>query len=237
MSDRCSDGRPTTKAELDKVVFCWLDWGRFLKLVMRPDRRSLAVTLSPFIDPLKNLIMQQHLLSPALPSSPIDILPAPSPQAVTPSAYSDSAMTATMTTTAVKRKRTDIPDTVTKPVVKKKKANRACIHCQKAHLTCDDCSYFASTRCASFFRVCSQHDWFFVPQQDHVSGVSSVVCQTTASRVTERRLNISSTTWNSVNIRFSHISRTGDLILVPTPHRGPPARKGCQARKGRKQRP
>ena len=61
-------------------------------------------------------------------------------------------MTATITTT-VKRKRTDIPDTVsvTKPIVKKKKANRACIHCQKAHLTCDDCSYFAPTRCASFF--------------------------------------------------------------------------------------
>lgn len=24
---------------------------------------------------------------------------------------------------------------------KKKKANRACFHCQKAHLTCDDCEY------------------------------------------------------------------------------------------------
>ncbi|KAF9653814.1 hypothetical protein BDM02DRAFT_3086770 [Thelephora ganbajun] len=50
-------------------------------------------------------------------------------------------MTTTITTTTtVKRKRTDIPDSVsvTRPVVKKKKANRACIHCQKAHLTCDD---------------------------------------------------------------------------------------------------
>ena len=25
---------------------------------------------------------------------------------------------------------------------KKKKANRACYHCQKAHLTCDDCKIF-----------------------------------------------------------------------------------------------
>jgi len=98
--------------------------------------------------------MQQHLLSPALPPSPVDILPAPSPQALAPSAYSDPPMTATITTTTtVKRKRTDIPDTVsvTKPIVKKKKANRACIHCQKAHLTCDDCSYFAPTRCPRFF--------------------------------------------------------------------------------------
>ena len=162
MSDRCSDGRPTTKAELDKVVFCWLDWGRFLKLVMRPDRRSLAVTLSPFIDPLKNLIMQQHLLSPALPPSSADILPAPSPSALAPAPYPDPAMTTTITTTTtVKRKRTDIPDSasVTRPVVKKKKANRACIHCQKAHLTCDDCLCSVPTHRASFFWVYLRRNW------------------------------------------------------------------------------
>lgn len=28
-----------------------------------------------------------------------------------------------------------------KDIPKKKKAARACFHCQKAHLTCDDCSY------------------------------------------------------------------------------------------------
>ena len=98
--------------------------------------------------------MQQHLLSPALPPSPADILPAPSPQATAPSTYQDSTMTTTITTTsAIKRKRTGILDSVsvTKPVMKKKKANRACIHCQKAHLTCDDCSYLAPTRWASFF--------------------------------------------------------------------------------------
>jgi hypothetical protein len=97
--------------------------------------------------------MQQHLLSPALSSSPANILPTPPLQAVVSSAYPDPAMTATMTTTTVKRKRTDVPDTasVTKPMVKKKKANRACIHCQKAHLTCDDGSFPVPTRCASFF--------------------------------------------------------------------------------------
>jgi hypothetical protein len=26
---------------------------------------------------------------------------------------------------------------------KKKKASRACFHCQKAHLTCDDCTFYA----------------------------------------------------------------------------------------------
>nr|VWO97214.1 Zn(2)-C6 fungal-type domain-containing protein [Ganoderma boninense] len=50
-----------------------------------------------------------------------------------------------------KRKRTadcanDIPDSAAQPRTrdgpKKKKANRACFHCQKAHLTCDDCEYF-----------------------------------------------------------------------------------------------
>jgi len=47
-----------------------------------------------------------------------------------------------------KRKRTDTPDSGTESAAlprkardgpKKKKANRACFHCQKAHLTCDDC--------------------------------------------------------------------------------------------------
>lgn len=31
------------------------------------------------------------------------------------------------------------PPTRTRDGPKKKKANRACFHCQKAHLTCDDC--------------------------------------------------------------------------------------------------
>lgn len=167
--------------------------------------------------------MQQHLLSPALPSSSADILPAPSPQAGAPSAYRDLAMTTTITTTtttAVKRKRTDIPDsgTVTKQMAKKKKANRACIHCQKAHLTCDDGSYFASTCYPTFFfstHTNTQSDWFYVLQQDRANAALSAVCQTTASRVIERRPSTSSTTRNSVSVRFPHISRTGDLILAP----------------------
>jgi hypothetical protein len=52
-----------------------------------------------------------------------------------------------------KRKRTDTPEGTSagspspqparKPRdgPKKKKANRACYHCQKAHLTCDDCEF------------------------------------------------------------------------------------------------
>ena len=179
--------------------------------------------------------MQQHLLSPALPSSSTDILPALAPQAVPPAAYPDQAMTTTMTTTTtVKRKRTDIPDSVsvTKPVVKKKKANRACIHCQKAHLTCDDGSCFGQTYCAGFFKCAHNVTGFFlVLQQDLVNGASSAVCQVTALRVIERRPNTSSTTRSSVSIRFPHILRTGDLILAPTPHRGPPTRQECQARK------
>jgi hypothetical protein len=54
---------------------------------------------------------------------------------------------------SVKRKRTDTPEDSANEASgqprkardgpKKKKANRACFHCQKAHLTCDDCaSYF-----------------------------------------------------------------------------------------------
>lgn len=56
-------------------------------------------------------------------------------------------------TLPAKRKRTDTPeDSATehngqnprkaRDGPKKKKANRACFHCQKAHLTCDDCVCF-----------------------------------------------------------------------------------------------
>ena len=124
-------------------------------------------------DPLKNLIMQQHLLSPALPPPPTNILQPPHSQPVHSSAYQDQPMTTTITTTTtVKRKRIDIPDSVsiTKPVVKKKKANRACIHCQKAHLTCDDCSCLVPTCCATFYEwVHHFANFFFALQQDPVS--------------------------------------------------------------------
>lgn len=52
-----------------------------------------------------------------------------------------------------KRKRNDSQDPsgpelqrkVSRDGPKKKKANRACFHCQKAHLTCDDCMLCSST--------------------------------------------------------------------------------------------
>jgi hypothetical protein len=83
-------------------------------------------------------------------------------------------MTTTITaTTTIKRKRTDLPDpvTVTKPVVKKKKANRACIHCQKAHLTCDDGWYSISTCCASFSDHAHNLTCFSALQRDPVNAV------------------------------------------------------------------
>lgn len=151
------DGLPTTRAELDENIFLLTvcgDW-LFEILMIQPvvGWTVLSGHSQFFVDPLKNLIMQQHLLSPVLPSSPTNIRQQPAAQVVVPSPYLDSPMTATITTTTtVKRKRTDLPDSVsvTKPVVKKKKANRACIHCQKAHLTCDDCSCSLVTCCARF---------------------------------------------------------------------------------------
>ena len=176
--------------------------------------------------------MQQHLLSPALPPPPTDILPTPSPQGTVSSTYPDSTMTTTIT---VKRKRTDITDTtgVTRPVVKKKKANRACIHCQKAHLTCDDGPCFRPNLHSKFsFRVSSQHNWFVVPQQDPVNDASSVVCQMTALKATERKPNTSSTTKSSVSVRFPRISRPGDLILTPTHKEALQREKGAKHVKG-----
>lgn len=151
------DGLPTTRAELDENIFLLTGCGDWLFEILMIQPVVGWTVLSGhsqfFVDPLKNLIMQQHLLSPVLPSSPTNIRQQPAAQVVVPSPYLDSPMTATITTTTtVKRKRTDLPDSVsvTKPVVKKKKANRACIHCQKAHLTCDDCSCSLVTCCARF---------------------------------------------------------------------------------------
>ena len=67
-----------------------------------------------------------------------------------PSSISSTSSNNTPTTKKSKRKRTDTPPDEscdssshpkkpTKDRPKKKKANRACFHCQKAHLTCDDC--------------------------------------------------------------------------------------------------
>jgi hypothetical protein len=67
-----------------------------------------------------------------------------------PPSSSSSSNTISPPTKKSKRKRTDTPPDEscdsssqpkkpTKDRPKKKKANRACFHCQKAHLTCDDC--------------------------------------------------------------------------------------------------
>ena len=77
--------------------------------------------------------------------------PSASPQSTLKKKTSMSFISASAAALAAKRKRTDTPDetsaesTSTIPPrkprdgPKKKKANRACYHCQKAHLTCDDC--------------------------------------------------------------------------------------------------
>ena len=69
-----------------------------------------------------------------------------------PSSQSSPSKKKTESTTSTKRKRTDIPQDSAaegsqqprkaRDGPKKKKANRACFHCQKAHLTCDDCTFF-----------------------------------------------------------------------------------------------
>ena len=40
---------------------------------------------------------------------------------------------------------------------KKKKANRACFHCQKAHLTCDDCEWQGGTYFSARTDRCTRH--------------------------------------------------------------------------------
>lgn len=70
---------------------------------------------------------------------------------------------------ATKRKRNDTPEETSADSAspqprkagrregpKKKKANRACYHCQKAHLTCDDCKLILLFRLLSHkFTACS----------------------------------------------------------------------------------
>ncbi|KAF8919856.1 hypothetical protein CPB85DRAFT_726929 [Mucidula mucida] len=74
--------------------------------------------------------------------SMVPIAPAPTPAFVNPAAIDDGGARR-----PPKRKRTDVTDddgtdtparSGPRHGPKKKKANRACFHCQKAHLTCDD---------------------------------------------------------------------------------------------------
>ncbi|THH15134.1 hypothetical protein EW146_g5291 [Bondarzewia mesenterica] len=66
----------------------------------------------------------------------------------------------------------DAPDSATvgskKDGQKKKKASRACVHCQKAHLTCDDCEaprIFLVARSSFFFTPFWSHDTLARPCQ------------------------------------------------------------------------
>jgi hypothetical protein len=98
----------------------------------------------------------------------------------------------------VKRKRTDnTADESTdsasqkaknKDHPKRKKANRACFHCQKAHLTCDDCGYTIIS-----IVKCSKNSLKLV----HANAVSNEGLPT-ARRGTERRQNTFSMRRSSV---------------------------------------
>jgi hypothetical protein len=95
--------------------------------------------------------------------------------------------------TSAKRKRTNTPEDSASEASgqqprkardgpKKKKANRACFHCQKAHLTCDDCT------CLSIAVTHTSLSHFSI-QPVPASAVSSAASQTAALKVIEKRLN------------------------------------------------
>jgi hypothetical protein len=92
------------------------------------------------------LVIDPNLISPLSYINPSQIL---SHTVQTGSSSSDFAPThpKRKSPAGMKRKRTNTPEDTTdsgtqrknRDGPKKKKANRACFHCQKAHLTCDDC--------------------------------------------------------------------------------------------------
>ena len=137
------------------------------------------------------------VIYPSAPSAPAFVNPA---QMQNAQAGPSSPPTKKKSPPSAKRKRTDTPEdsnaeSATPPRKardgpKKKKANRACFHCQKAHLTCDDCTYLY----LSFYvnSVLLQHG--------HVSAASNVALQTTVQKDTVKKRNISWTTKNLVRI-------------------------------------
>ena len=78
-------------------------------------------------------------------ASPNYINPAQMTQNVQPGPSSANGTQKKKPAPTIKRRRTDPLDEASAQQRKnrdgprKKKANRACFHCQKAHLTCDDC--------------------------------------------------------------------------------------------------
>lgn len=90
---------------------------------------------------------------PLVPPSYVNPAQMQNAQAGPSTAPSGPKKKPTPTPATVKRKRTETPEDNSpgspspqpqrkgREGPKKKKANRACFHCQKAHLTCDDCSF------------------------------------------------------------------------------------------------
>jgi len=120
------------------------------------------------------------------------------------------------TVPSIKRRRTDTPDETSADSAsslpsrkprdgpKKKKANRACYHCQKAHLTCDDCELYYSLLPIEGWCFFSDTNCFphLFNQPGLVSGVSSAVSPTIARKGTAKRPNISSTMMNLVCLHY-----------------------------------
>jgi hypothetical protein len=92
------------------------------------------------------LVIDPNLVSPLSYINPSQIL-SHNTQAGSSTSDFMTAQPKRRSPTSLKRKRTDTPEESgdsssqrkNRDGPKKKKANRACFHCQKAHLTCDDC--------------------------------------------------------------------------------------------------
>ncbi len=90
--------------------------------------------------PMSSLHSTQPLRVPGPSSASTSKLPHLSPSTYTPTTLTkrrrpDSATDADTPSTGIGPIRNTRKD-----ILKKKKAARACIHCQRAHLTCDDCA-------------------------------------------------------------------------------------------------
>lgn len=110
-----------------------------------------------------------------------------------PSSTNGSAKKKAIPNIAKRRRGTDTPDTEVEPShttqqrknrdgPRKKKANRACFHCQKAHLTCDDseCLLCQSTIISRLTHA---------SKLDHVNVVLSVALVIIAPKVTAKKPN------------------------------------------------
>lgn len=107
----------------------------------------------PFMSAVYAVAPRPVTLAVPLSSSPTYVNPAQmqAAQAGPSSQSSPAKKNGSDAAPPLKRRRTDTPEDTAadssghqrkaRDGPKKKKANRACFHCQKAHLTCDDCKY------------------------------------------------------------------------------------------------